>query len=131
EGNAMAISIDELVKLPPSEMVKHNQRPSAEDLRNRQQVHYEDLSDGDELPKYVIGPVTTTQFFRWSAAIENWHRIHYDLDFAVNHDKLPNVLGQGSWKQSALPSYLKDFTLPNGWFWKASFQHRAMIVPGD
>ena len=95
------------------------------------QVYYEDVQVGQELPKYIYGPMTATHLFRWSAAIENWHRIHYDLDFAVNHDKLPNVLAQGSWKQSVLPSFLKDFTLPDGWAWKAEFEHRAMLVPGD
>jgi hypothetical protein len=30
-----------------------------------------------------------------------------------------------------LPRYLKDLCLPDGWPWKVSFQHRAMIVPGD
>ena len=51
-----------------------------------------------------------THLFRWSAAIENWHRIHYDLDFAVNHDRNPGLLVQGSWKQSVVPQYLKDWT---------------------
>jgi len=105
--------------------------PTAEELRNKQQVYYDDVEVGQEMPTYVIGPVTPTQLFRWSAAIENWHRIHYDQDFAIYHDGLPNVLGQGSWKQSVMPQYLKDLSLPDGWMWKVSFQHRAMIVPGD
>jgi acyl dehydratase len=41
------------------------------------------------------------------------------------------VLIHGSWKQSIMPRYLKDLCLPDGWMWKVSFQHRAMIVPGD
>lgn len=105
--------------------------PTAEELRTKQQLYYDDVSEGEELPTHVVGPCTPTQFFRWSAAIENWHRIHYDHDFAVYHDGLPNILGQGSWKQSALPAYLKNTCLPDGWAWKVSFQHRAMIVPGD
>lgn len=127
----MALPLDELLKLDPQEMLKHNEKPSAEHLRTKQQTFFEDVHVGMELPKYIYGPMTATHLFRWSAAIENWHRIHYDLDFAVNHDRLPNVLVQGSWKQSVIPSYLKDFCLPNGWFWKASFQHRYMLVPGD
>ncbi|MBH74246.1 MAG: acyl dehydratase [Dehalococcoidia bacterium] len=87
--------------------------------------------EDQQLPDYCIGPITTTHIFRWSAAIENWHRIHYDKEFAVGHDKLPDVLMQGSWKQSIIPQYLKDWVLPEGWVWKASFQHRAMLVPGD
>ena len=105
--------------------------PTAEELRTKQQMHYDDVEEGQEMPTYVVGPMTPTHLFRWSAAIENWHRIHYDHDFAVYHDGLPNILGQGSWKQSVMPQYLKDLCLPDGWMWKVSFQHRAMIVPGD
>jgi acyl dehydratase len=53
------------------------------------------------------------------------------LDFGLNHDKNPSILVHGSWKQSVVPQYLKDFTLPKGWPWKAAFEHRAMLVPGD
>ena len=126
----MALELEELLRLSPLEIVKHNKKPTAEQLRNKQQIYYEDVYEGMELPKYIYQP-TPTHLFRWSAAIENWHRIHYDLDFATNHDKLPSVLVQGSWKQSAVPQYIKDWTLPDGWPWKASFEHRAMLVPGD
>ena len=105
--------------------------PTARELRNKQQIHWEDVVEDQQLPDYCIGPITTTHIFRWSAAIENWHRIHYDKEFAVGHDKLPDVLMQGSWKQSIIPQYLKDWVLPEGWVWKASFQHRAMLVPRD
>ena len=105
--------------------------PTASELRNKQQLHWEDVLEDQQLPDYCIGPITSTHIFRWSAAIENWHRIHYDKEFAVGHDKLPDVLMQGSWKQSIIPQYLKDWVLPEGWVWKASFQHRAMLVPGD
>ena len=104
---------------------------TADELRNPEQLYFDDVEDGQELPTYDIGPMTTTHAFRWSAAIENWHRIHYDQDFAVYHDGLPNVLIHGSWKQSIMPMYLKNLCLPEGWAWKVSFQHRALIVPGD
>ena len=104
---------------------------TADELRTKQQTYYDDIVDGQELPPLVIGPMTPTHLFRWSAAIENWHRIHYDQSFAIYHDGLPNILGQGSWKQSILPRYLMDICLPDGWPWKVRFQHRAMIVPGD
>lgn len=126
----MALPLEELLKLQPEEMLRHSEKPTAEELRNKRQVFYDDIYDGWELPRYIYQP-TPTHLFRWSAAIENWHRIHYDLDFAVNHDRNPGLLVQGSWKQSVVPQYLKDWTLPNGWPWKTSFEHRAMLVPGD
>lgn len=104
---------------------------SQEKMRDQQQLYFDDVEIGHMMPELVIGPLSTTHFFRWSAAIENWHRIHYDQNFAIYHEQLPNVLGQGSWKQSILMRFLKDICLPDGWAWKVSFQHRAMIVPGD
>ncbi len=126
----MTIGLEALLKLSPEEILTHNEKPSGEQLRNKQQIYYDDVHEGLELPKYIYKP-TSTHLFRWSAAIENFHRIHYDLDYAINHEKNPSILVQGSWKQSVVPQYLKDWTLPNGWPWKARFEHRAMIVPGD
>ena len=105
--------------------------PTADELRQTRQIYFDDVSEGLELPPYIIGPITPTYIFRWSAAIENWHRIHYDQDFATNHDNLPGVVVQGTWKQSVMPQYLKDWCLPDGWVWKISIQHRAILVPGD
>ena len=126
----MSISLTELLKLDPEQILSKNEKPTSMDLRHKQQTYYEDVFETMELPKYIYR-ANTIQLFRWSAAIENWHRIHYDLDFAVNHDRLPGLLVQGSWKQSVVPQYLKDWTLPGGWPWKASFEHRAMLMPGD
>src|SRR5450756_1664743 len=94
---------------------------TADELRNKTQLYYDDVQVGQEMPPLVIGPMTPTHLFRWSAAIENWHRIHYDQSFAIYHDGLPSILAR----------YLKDICLPDGWPWKVQFQHRAMIVPGD
>ncbi len=103
----------------------------ADALRTIRQRYYDDVEVGESLASLEIGPLTTTHAFRWSAAIENWHRIHYDESFAIYQEGLPGVVLQGSWKQSILPRYLKDLCLPDGWMWKVSFQHRAMIVPND
>jgi len=92
---------------------------------------YESLSIGQELAPLTIGPVTTAHIMRWSAAMENWHRIHYDLDYAREHDKLPGVLVSGSWRQHVLIRYLTDWAGEAGWVWKAGFQFRGMNLAGD
>ncbi|VTU45627.1 hypothetical protein SRS16P2_00244 (plasmid) [Variovorax sp. SRS16] len=58
--------------------------------------------------------------------MENWHRIHYDRRFAVEHDKLPDLLINGSFKQQFVMQLRKDWAGPAGWVWRASFQFRAM-----
>jgi acyl dehydratase len=91
---------------------------------------YEDVEVGQEITALVKGPMTTLHLMRWSAAIENWHRIHYDRPFAVEHDKLPDVLVAGSWKQQALVQMLKDWCGEAGWLWKITYQFRAMDLVG-
>jgi hydroxyacyl-ACP dehydratase HTD2-like protein with hotdog domain len=68
---------------------------------------------------------------RWSAAIENWHKIHYDVRYATEHDGLPGLLVNGTLKQQFLAQLLKDWARPEGWLWKLSFQFRAMNLVGE
>jgi acyl dehydratase len=77
------------------------------------------------------GKITTAHIMRWSAAVENWHRIHYDHPFATGHDKLPDVLINGSWKQHVLVQLAKDALGPDGWLWKIKFRYRKMDVARD
>jgi acyl dehydratase len=91
---------------------------------------FEDVAPGTELPRLARGPLTTVHLMRWSAAMENWHRIHYDRPFALEHEKLPGLLVHGSLKQQFLVQLLKDWAGPGGWLWKASFQFRAMDQAG-
>ena len=96
-----------------------------------QTPHFEEVSINYELPKLVHGPLTTAHLMRWSASVENWHKIHYDRNFAVEHDKLPDLLINGSLKQQFLVQLLKNWAGHQGWLWKLSYQFRAMNVVGD
>lgn len=94
-------------------------------------LYFEDIeiSGGPHnLPK---GPLTTTHLMRWSAAMENWHKIHYDKPFAIEHDKLPDLLVNGSLKQQFIVQLLKDWVGRTGWVWKVNFQFRAMNRVGE
>ena len=93
--------------------------------------YFEEVSAGLELPILRKGPLTNVHLMRWSAAMENWHRIHYDQAFAVDHDKLPGILINGSLKQQFVMQSLADWAGPHGWVWKASFQFRAMNLAGE
>jgi acyl dehydratase len=94
-------------------------------------MYFEDIAVGDSLAPVVKGPMTTAHIMRWSAAMENWHRIHYDWRFATQHDGLPDVLVNGSWKQHVLVQLLKDGLGNNGWLWKLKFRYRAMDIAND
>ncbi len=89
----MALKLEELLKLPPAEMVKHNEWPTMDQIKAKQQVYYDDVQVGTELPKYVR-KFAITHFQRWGITMENTHRVHYDHPHAINHDKVPGVLFQ-------------------------------------
>lgn len=88
--------------------------------------YFEDVVIGMDIPGLEKGPLTTAHLMRWSAAMENWHKIHYDKPFAMEHDKLPGLLINGSLKQQFVMQMLADWAGPHGWAWKAGFQFRAM-----
>lgn len=93
--------------------------------------YFEDVEVGTTLPVLQKGPLTSAHLMRWSAAMENWHKIHYDKPFAVEHDKLPGLLVNGTFKQQFLVQLLTDWVGPAGWVWKVSFQFRAMNQVGE
>lgn len=95
------------------------------------QLHFEVIEIGLELPRLKKAPLTTMHLMRWSAAMENWHRIHYDERFAIDHDRLPGLLVNGSLKQNFILQLLKDWAGHGGWVWKVSFQFRKMDVVGS
>jgi acyl dehydratase len=92
---------------------------------------FEDFPVGRVLPGLSKGPMSPAHIMRWSAAVENWHRIHYDQGFATGHDKLPDILVNGSWKQHVLVQVMKDGLGPDGWLWKIQFRYKRMDVAWD
>ena len=96
-----------------------------------EQIYFEDVALGHEPARLSKGPLREMHLFRWSAAMENWHRIHYDRRFAQEHDNLPDLLVNGSLKQQFMTQFVRDFAGPQGWAWKIGFQFRGMNVPGE
>ena len=96
-----------------------------------QGAYFDDVAVGLEIPTISKGPLSTAHVVRWSAAMENWAPIHYDWRYATEHDGLPDVLVNGSWKQHVLVQLLTDWAGERGWLFKMSFQYRGMNVPGD
>jgi acyl dehydratase len=92
---------------------------------------FDDFPTGAKLPTLTKGPMSPAHVMRWSAATENFHRIHYDRPFATEHDKLPDILVNGSWKQHVLVQLMKDGLGPLGWLWKIQFRYKMMDVAWD
>ena len=66
-------------------------------------MHFDDIKTGATSCRRVTkGPLARPHVMRWSAATENWHPLHFDWRYATQHDSLPDVLVNGSWKQHVL-----------------------------
>jgi hypothetical protein len=126
----MAIALDQLLDLPAEDMVRHDEFPTIEELRTKEQLYYDEVEIGLELPKYVRRR-SVVEFMRYSGVTENTHRLHYDYPHSHNHDKLPGVLFGGQHRRSVVSSWLKNWILPDGWVWKMSWQVREMVVAGE
>lgn len=98
---------------------------------NAPQTCFEDVAIGQSISALTVGPLTSAHLVRWCGASENWHKIHYDKTFAIEHDGLPERLINGSLKQQFLVKLVKDWAGSQGWAWKVSFQFRAMNIVGE
>lgn len=94
-------------------------------------MSFEDIQVGTPIGRLTKGPMSPAHIMRWSSAMENWHRIHYDRRFAQEQDKLPDLLVNGSLKQQFITQIVKDWAGRDGWVWKVGFQFRAMNTVGD
>ena len=56
----MSTPLEELLQMEPEEIWRRNERPTADQMREKQQVFFEDVDEGDELPKYIYKPTPTT-----------------------------------------------------------------------
>lgn len=123
-------SLAELGRLSPDELLELDQTPTIDDLRRAEQVWFDDVEIGEELPRYIRRR-SIVELQRWSITMENTHRVHYDQPHALNHDKVPGALFHGTFRTSIICAWLKNWTLPGGWLWKASWTVRRMVVAGE
>jgi hypothetical protein len=91
---------------------------------------FEDVTVGEELPPLHKPRLSTAHLMRWAAAVENWHRIHYDRPFAVVHEGLPDVVVNGGLKHQILCELLSRWVGPDGWVAEVSFRPARADIPG-
>jgi hydroxyacyl-ACP dehydratase HTD2-like protein with hotdog domain len=95
-----------------------------------EQLYYDDVESGDELPWLTV-KVDETQMFFFSAATYNGHRIHYDKEWARDREGYDNVLVQGPLQAALLARALTDWIGGAGRLVEYSVQNRAIALPGQ
>jgi acyl dehydratase len=94
-----------------------------------EQVYFEDVKEGAELPTLVKHP-TPQQLVKWAAASGDFYEIHYNKDFALSTG-LPGIIVHGDLSTSFLVQLITDWVGELGTFKKISTQYRALTFPDE
>lgn len=97
---------------------------------SNEQLHYEDVAVGDEVPSLEV-VVDETQMFFFSAATYNGHRIHYDKEWARDREGYDDVLVQGPLQSALLARAVTDWIGGAGRLVAFAAQNRAVAFPGQ
>jgi len=94
-----------------------------------EQVYYEDIEAGSELPALVKYP-TTMQLVKYAGASGDYYQIHYDKDFALASG-LPGIIVHGWLALSFLGQMLTDWLGEGGALVKLSGSYRGMNLVNE
>jgi acyl dehydratase len=94
-----------------------------------EQLYFEDVSDGMEIPAEVRQP-STRQLVQYAGASGDFYEIHYDKDFA-QETGLNGVIIHGALKNAMLGSYVTHWAGPQGILRRLTCQYRGMDYPED
>ena len=94
-----------------------------------EQVHFEDVNEGDEIPKLVKN-CSTQQLVHWAAGSGDFYQIHYDKDFAQSTG-LKGLIVHGALKNAFLGQLLHDWVSGQGRIKKFGCQYRGMDEPNQ
>ncbi len=89
-----------------------------------EQVYYEDIEAGSEIPALVKYP-TTMQLVKYAGASGDYYQIHYDKDFALASG-LPGIIVHGWLALSFLGQMLTDWLGEGGALVKLNGSYRGM-----
>jgi hydroxyacyl-ACP dehydratase HTD2-like protein with hotdog domain len=95
-----------------------------------EQVFYDDVGVGEQLPTLTV-TVDETQLFFFSAATYNGHRIHYDKEWARTVEGYDDVLVQGPLQAGLLARAIGDWIGGRGRLVSFAVQNRAVAYPGQ
>ena len=92
------------------------------------QVDWDDVKEGTELPDLVKHP-TTQQLVKYAGASGDYYQIHYDQTYARSND-LEDVILHGALKNAFLGHLVTKWMGPAGDLKRLVCQYRGMDIPG-
>ena len=104
---------------------------SEESLAGADQVYFEDIEEGEELPPKTKGPITVTDLVVFSGASNDFAPIHHDREYAKSVGGLPDIILHGQCKLAFMAQVVTDWIGLGGWIKTLGAQYRGMDVVGD
>ncbi len=94
-----------------------------------EQVYFEDVSEGEEIPSLKKN-CSTQQLVHWAAASGDFYQIHYDKDFAQSTG-LKGLIVHGALKNAFLGQLVHDWAGEQGKVKRFGCSYRGMDEPNQ
>lgn len=94
-----------------------------------EQVYWEDVNEGEDIPTLVKN-CSTQQLVMWAAASGDFYQIHYDERFAKGNN-LQDIIVHGALKGAFLGQLLHDWVGEAGRIKRFGCQYRGMDYPNQ
>lgn len=104
---------------------------SNEPWQQPEQIYFEDVVEGIELPPKTKGPLTVTDMVVFSGATGDFAFIHHDREHARGPGGLPDIILHGQCKLAFMTHVVTDWIGLEGRIKKLGGNYRGMDVVGD
>ena len=100
-------------------------------IMKREQVFFDDVEVGDEIPPLAKEPFTMMTMAKFAAMNGDFYPGHYDNKWATEVDGIPAAIVHGMQISTYLSQLLTDWITPDGFLRRFSSQVRAQTFVGD
>lgn len=95
----------------------------------REQIYWEDVKGGDELPEVALA-LNTRRLFLQASGSQDWYPVHFDAAFARKSGHEDVFMNTG-FVQAALVRLITDWMGDAGFLKRLRFEMRRQHRPGD
>lgn len=95
-----------------------------------EQVYFEDVEEGQDLPPLSMG-MTVTKLMMAASATRDWQPMHHDHDYARNKSKTKDIFINTGFNMGMMCRAITDWAGPKSFITKLNFNMQKSIYPGD
>ncbi len=93
-------------------------------------MRFDEVKPGQELPELRVA-LTHELLAAYAGATWDFHRYHYDADFAREVAGAPDAFVDGQMLGALLARQLMAWSAPEGWVRRLALRYRSMSFPGE